>query len=888
MRALCLVLLLLLVPSLANAQFRSDFSGDLPAAVRGDYPKVEEHMARAEWDAALVLVERMLAAVHAEGGAMKPIGIELALKHVQLLDAQERDQEALAEVTALFADVKRNFTEWSVFYVNVEIAYANNLANVGRNSEALALALGVTRRVGDMIGADSGTAAGFLQEAATILRRLGHVTEAVEAYRRIMPLLDADPGSARAAAGTMFLIADSLDLLGQGEASLDAFRDAAQRHATAFGPRHSETLAVRVAYGRLLLAMDQLDELSALLDENLPVVAEVFGPESMQYGTWLRLEARRVQRGGDVAGAIAIMDRAVAMLAAKLPPDHRVLAEARDDYAGLLTFDKRYEEAWAQYVAAEGALGPDRKFMLDLLEYRRDAGTLTDAAFAVQALPFLQRAAGGAARGAVREQVLRRLIRDPAIAALYREATDLTEERQVIEASIADLASRPLAEADPAAETQARDRLAEVTEGIRTRMDRVRAAEPAFAELSGEVDLDLAALQALLREDEVIVLLDQQRHDQEWSVIIAITREEVHGTVFWQPVDEMNGWITEVRDSVSLTLGTRAAEALNAPQPEGDFPFTASYQIFRNSLAYVAGVLEPKHHLLIEVRGPLTGLPPGLIVTAEPDATTTVQNAHWLINHMAITVLPSLTSLRTAALAAEAPRAPEGFAGFADPVFDAAEAEALLVAAADTDTRLRGALSPLPETAEEAEAVRAAVAGGKGELWLGRGASEATLKKAGLDRYRMLYFATHGLVSGDRAGGTLLTEPALALTPGEGEDGFLTATEIAQLRLNADWVVMSACNTAAGAEPGAEALSGLAQAFLYAGARSLLVSHWPVESKSAVALMTTVFAERAADPSLRAAEAHRWAMLSMIDKPDDPRWSHPAYWAPFVLVGSPD
>lgn len=162
------------------------------------------------------------------------------------------------------------------------------------------------------------------------------------------------------------------------------------------------------------------------------------------------------------------------------------------------------------------------------------------------------------------------------------------------------------------------------------------------------------------------------------------------------------------------------------------------------------------------------------------------------------------------------------------------------------------------------------------------------MKAADLGQVGLLYFATHGLVSGDAVGEAALAEPALALTPGGGEDGFLTASEIAELHLNARFVVLSACNTAAGDPPGAEALSGLVQSFLYAGARGLLVSHWPVESRSAVALMTDLFRRRAAAPQLSAAEAQRQAMLDMITRPADPRWSHPAYWAPFILVGQPD
>ena len=108
------------------------------------------------------------------------------------------------------------------------------------------------------------------------------------------------------------------------------------------------------------------------------------------------------------------------------------------------------------------------------------------------------------------------------------------------------------------------------------------------------------------------------------------------------------------------------------------------------------------------------------------------------------------------------------------------------------------------------------------DIHLQKDASETTVKHVALANYRVVYFATHGLVAGDVKG---LGEPALALAiprkPSEFDDGLLTASEVAQLKLDADWVVLSACNTAAGDKPGAEALSGLARAFFYAGARAL-------------------------------------------------------------------
>jgi CHAT domain-containing protein len=171
-------------------------------------------------------------------------------------------------------------------------------------------------------------------------------------------------------------------------------------------------------------------------------------------------------------------------------------------------------------------------------------------------------------------------------------------------------------------------------------------------------------------------------------------------------------------------------------------------------------------------------------------------------------------------------------------------------------------------------------------------ASETTVKQAKLDTYRIVYFATHGLVAGEvEKFAKVKAEPALALTIPEKatelDDGLLTASEVAQLKLNADWVVLSACNTAAEGTPGAEALSGLARAFFYAGARSLVVSHWEVDSDATVQLMIGTFRASMGDPKLSHAEALRSSMLSMIDNAKSDDDAHPRIWAPFIVVGEP-
>ena len=114
----------------------------------------------------------------------------------------------------------------------------------------------------------------------------------------------------------------------------------------------------------------------------------------------------------------------------------------------------------------------------------------------------------------------------------------------------------------------------------------------------------------------------------------------------------------------------------------------------------------------------------------------------------------------------------------------------------------------------------------------------------------------------------------------------LTASEVALLKLDADWVILSACNTASGdGKPGAEGLSGLARSFFYAGARSLLVSHWPVETNSAVELTTGIFEEMKTNPEIGRAEALRRSRIRLINNQTHPEYAHPYFWAPFVVVG---
>ena len=241
---------------------------------------------------------------------------------------------------------------------------------------------------------------------------------------------------------------------------------------------------------------------------------------------------------------------------------------------------------------------------------------------------------------------------------------------------------------------------------------------------------------------------------------------------------------------------------------------------------------------------------------------------------------------------ASAGQADEPFIGFGDPVLNgnAGELRGLKLSnvyrGTQADIEQVRNLPELPDTADELKLIANYLRAPEDSIYLRERASETILKNTDLTNSRVVAFATHGLVGGEISG---LVEPALVLTPPDEvtdeDDGLLKASEVAQLKMNADIIMLSACNTASGDKLGAEGLSGLARAFIYAGARSLLVSHWSVESTSAAELTTGMFDAMDRDSDIGRSEALQMSMVDLMTDKDRAYYSHPAFWAPFSLVG---
>jgi CHAT domain-containing protein len=344
---------------------------------------------------------------------------------------------------------------------------------------------------------------------------------------------------------------------------------------------------------------------------------------------------------------------------------------------------------------------------------------------------------------------------------------------------------------------------------------------------------------------------------------------------------------TQLQQAVSeLRLGLDPSEGVQA------FDLARAHQLYRSVLGSVDADLAGVEHLIFVPSGPLLSLPPAVLVRKAPGDGQDYQSAAWLVRDMATSVLPSIGALQELRAVVQQSQAPQPFLGVGDPSFGGegdhrgalAQAASPCLEDETFDSSLLRGLAPLPETRDELRSLASSLGASDDSLVLGESATETTVRRANLDAYRIIAFATHGLLPNELR---CLAAPALVLTPPRvarmEDDGLLTSSDVAQLKLDADWVVLSACNTA-GPEGGlgGESLSGLARAFFYAGARALLVSHWAVESEPTVLLTTGTLARYAKEPTRGKAEALRQAELALLSRPGT---AHPARWAPFVLIG---
>jgi tetratricopeptide (TPR) repeat protein len=599
-----------------------------------------------------------------------------------------------------------------------------------------------------------------------------------------------------------------------------------------------------------------------------------------------------------------------------------ILYEGRGESGGALAYSRKATAAVLIHRTAESTGTPQTGAVGGLVELRatyfqRHVANLAAAArkqsepaasLAHEAFEVAQWASQSSAAAAVQQMGARFASDSGALASLVRESQDLAAAWREQDKAMLDALSNPDDRQERASIDVLRREIAETEKRLNAVAARIDKEFPDYATLDHPKPLTAEEVQRLLGTDEALVFFLAGANE---SHVFALTREGFEWRTISLGEKNMAAKVAAFRRGLDVEELTKSIDAGKSEL----FDLATAHEFYVALLGSVEALIKDKPKLLIVPSGPLTALPFHLLVTDKPaiavprmqiNEMAAYRDAAWLVKRHAVTVLPSVASVKALRLFARKGQGTKPMIGFGDPVFapDQAAAPAgqptatVKVAArtraysdywrgASVDrTRLADALSPLPDSAEELSAVAAKLGASSSDIHLGRNATEANVKRLPLADYRVLYFATHGLVAGDVEG---LGEPSLALTlpnePSELDDGLLTASEVAQLKLNADWVVLSACNTAAGGKPGAEALSGLARAFFYAGARALLLSHWRIDSKAATRLTTSTFDIMKSNPTIGRAQALRRAMLAYLDDRSDIWNAYPGFWGSFSLVG---
>ena len=407
---------------------------------------------------------------------------------------------------------------------------------------------------------------------------------------------------------------------------------------------------------------------------------------------------------------------------------------------------------------------------------------------------------------------------------------------------------------------------------------------PEFSEISKYSILELENVFNILSDDEALVYF---LSDFSASVIFMIDKDNLWINRISMTDKDIELITDKIKESVDLNKISSFKKIKKFPIDESEYLYSQLFGKFDSSL-------KNKKHLFIVPTGKFHSLPFATLITNKINSEN-YNEISWLINSHSLSMLPSITSLR---LFRELNKENDftnisTFVGIGNPKFNnnnnnLAELEIsfnqIFSKGGLADVALINDFSELPETEEELKLMSLNFDENNRTILTREDANETQIKKMDLSNSDVIVFSTHAVINGEIEN----DEPGLILSPPpvatEENDGILTMSEILQLKLNADFVILSACNTASGENNYSEPLSGLARAFFFAGAKSMLVSNWAVESQSTFELTTTMF-DNLREKDTTRSEALQNSMRALINSEENEYYSHPVFWAPFILIG---
>jgi len=507
-------------------------------------------------------------------------------------------------------------------------------------------------------------------------------------------------------------------------------------------------------------------------------------------------------------------------------------------------------------------------------------------------------------------------ITDARLSKLVREEQDLNQQIVFLTKFSKELAMQPASEQLPQIQAKMKADIEQLRKDAKRATMLIGLDFPEYAELVNPKPISLEKIQKTIKPNETLVTWFV---GTKTSYVWAVNQQ---GTPLFKAIPigqkEVRQNVTELRKA----LDAKVAYIDEIPP----FNFQLSNRIYDELFKPVQSAFVGKDTLVVVPHDDIGQLPLGVLTTApfqlkgKPrNLFSNYKEAPFLIRQYAIVSSPSATALSALRGLPEPKKDRLDFIGFGDPLFSTQQAKAeekqlVMASASGAQLASRGVPLQLRNTPQTADVSSAQVSRlprlpdtndeileisklfnvkPERDIFLQKRASLDQVLKVDMSNRKVVMFSTHGLMPGELDG---LSQPALALTNPEVQnlkgDGLLKVDTILTMKLDADWVVLSACNTAAGEGEGAEALSGLGRAFFFAGARAILVSSWPVDSEASRKLMTDMFKHYVQDKGISKPRALQLASIRILNEeaPDDKEanysYAHPLFWGPFTMVGN--
>ena len=577
-----------------------------------------------------------------------------------------------------------------------------------------------------------------------------------------------------------------------------------------------------------------------------------------------------------------------------------LIDQARNDAENQtisLKFQKRFSilvESYIGVLFAEAKQNPQQEKLL-----------------IAQAFQLADMARGSSVQRALTQSTARSTIKDPVLERLARKEQDLQRRANSLNELLVALSAAPPERQLPAVQAKMKADIEAIKAERNSVKKDIENKYPEYFDLVEPKPITVERTAKILKPTEVLITwYFGDRKSYVWAIHnnglsgfsnIPVTKKEIGKDV--------------ERLRKALDPGVASVEEIPA------FDVALSYKLYTQLIKPVESSLSGKELLISIPHVSLGQLPIATLLTESikqpakgAKAFSGYQNAPWLMRKIAISQLPSVNALAALRGMPRSVSSEQSFIAFADPYFSKQQAQTssqgavTQLATRGIPLKLRNApktskvssaelalLPGLPDTSIEVSEIGKVLNAKEGDIFLHEKASVAQVLQTDFSKKSIVMFSTHGLVPGELDG---LLQPALALsspdvTGEKDSDGLLTMDKILELKLNADWVVLSACNTASG-DGNAEAVSGLGRAFFYAGARALLVSNWPVDTVASRQLMIDLFKKQSSSAKITKPESLRQAMLSLADTGGvkDAKtnalsysYAHPLFWAPFVVVG---